>query len=584
MGKKKQRDKKQAVPAPTQAERAPFRLKAWHVLLGLAVAAVALLEAYQPALDGPFLFDDRYLPFGNAQDQGAPLAVWVRGLRPLLMLTYWVNYQISGEAPYLYHLVNALFHLLGGLMVFLIVRRLLERAAIDVWPRELAAAFAAGVFLLHPLHTEAVAYVASRSENLSVMLAYAAFTVFLYRPVDGGVSWPRALAVVVLFGMAAATKEHAVVMPALLLVTDYYFFPGFSFQGIRKNWKLYAPIAAAGAVGMWFVWGVLSRTQSAGFSLEGMPWYRYFLTQCKAIWIYVRMFLLPYGQSADHDYPAVTSITDPLAIAGMVALAGMAAAAWWFRKKAPLVSYGYFVFLIMLAPTSSIVPIQDTLVERRVYLASLGLLIIVADLVCRWRAPRRVTAGAMAVLLVVLAVRTHARAEVWSSNVLLWEDTVAQYPDSWRANFQLAYAYFDANRCLEAVESYARAAELEDKPDYRLLVDWALAYDCAGRLGEAEQKLEEAAELRPSAHVYAQLGMMQAKQGRYDEALESLAEAEKEDARFSTTYEYRGNVYLARGEPALAAPEFQRAIELDPSNEVAHRGLQRAQQAVLQGR
>ena len=87
MAKKKQRGKKQAVSTAIQAQRAPFRLKAWHVLLGLAVAAVALLEAYRPALDGPFLFDDRYLPFGNAQDQGAPLAVWIRGLRPLLTYT-----------------------------------------------------------------------------------------------------------------------------------------------------------------------------------------------------------------------------------------------------------------------------------------------------------------------------------------------------------------------------------------------------------------------------------------------------------------------------------------------------------------
>jgi len=542
---------------------------------------VVLMEVYRQAIGGPFLFDDRYLIFTHPTNKYMPLDFWLAGMRPLLMFSYWANFQISGDSPYLYHLTNLAFHLGGGLMVFLIIRRLLGRVGVEFWPREPVAAFCAGLFLFHPLQTEAVAYVASRSENLSVMLAYAAFAVFLYRS-EAGISWARALAVVALFGMAAATKEHVAVLPALLLLADYYFHPGFSFQGIRSNWRLYAPITVAALLAARFVVRVLSEANTAGFSVAGRPWHLYFLTQCKVIWIYLRMFVLPFGQSVDHDYPLVESATDPLALAGMAALAAVAGTAWWFRKRYPLISFGYFAFLLLLAPTSSIVPIADAFVERRVYLASLGLLIAVAGLARRIRLGRPALAGAMAVVLFAAAAGTYARAAVWSSPVALWEDTVSKYPESWRANFQLAYAYYDDQRCSEAAARYETASHL-DEPDARLLVDWALALDCAGRLEEAVEKLGQAAELERTSNTYAQMGMMLARLGRYDEALDALAEAEEINSSYMIIYEYRGNIYRAMGDPARAAAEYQHALDLDPSNDVALRGLQWAQQA-QQGR
>jgi len=452
--------------------RRPSR-QAWYVAAGVLLAAIVLFRVYQPALNGPFLFDDDYLPFTHPTFKDFPLRDWVIGVRPMLMLTYWLNYHTSGGNPYPYHLVNVLLHLFSGVLVFLIVRKLLEWAGTETWPREPVAIFAGGLFLLHPLQTEAVAYVASRSENLSVFLFYAAFAVFLYRS-SGAISFRRALAVGVLFAAAVASKEHTAVLPALLLLTDYYWNPGFSFQGVKRNWRLYVPVGVIGALGLAFVLSKLAESDTAGFHVKGLPWYLYFATQCKVIWIYVRMFVLPYGQNVDHDYAMATSVFDPLAVAGMAALLGVAGAAWWYRKRFPVASYGVFVFLLLLAPTSSFVPIKDALVERRVYLPMIGLLLVVAGLLRHWRTNRKTMVGTFAALLLVAGLLTGRRAAVWADSVALWSDSVSKTPTNARANFQLAYAYYENQRCSEAVRQYERVATLQ-KPDYRLLVDWALA-------------------------------------------------------------------------------------------------------------
>ena len=99
MAKAKRRDK--IKPTTAAPARQHWRLKTWHVLLGAALALVAVIEVYGPAIYGPFVFDDRYLPFTDPNNRFMTLQGWIEGSRPLLMFSYWLNYQISGESPYL---------------------------------------------------------------------------------------------------------------------------------------------------------------------------------------------------------------------------------------------------------------------------------------------------------------------------------------------------------------------------------------------------------------------------------------------------------------------------------------------------
>ncbi len=563
-----------AAPAKVAVQPSNAASRLWYYLGGIALALFLAFEIYGPAIRGPFLFDDRGLPFFLPGWADMPLSAWLTGVRPLLMLTYWINFQIGQTDAYWYHVFNVVFHLGNAVLIGLIVRRILEWAGVDQSQRRVLALFSGALFFVHPMQTESVAYVASRSENLSVLLFNAALAIFVYRR-SVAVSIRVAAAILILFIGAAVTKEHAAVLPALLLLTDYFWNPGFTFDGIRRNWKLYLPIAAGTVLAGFWVWRVLTTSLSAGFGLKDLTWSEYFFSQCRAIWVYLRMFLLPIGQNVDHEFAVSRNLLDHGAVLGLVALISVSAGAWLYRRPYPLASYGWFTFLILLAPTSSFVPIRDLLVERRLYLPFIGLLLICCEFLRRVPLTRPAPLLLLGSVVTVFAFASYQRNQVWSDPAALWKDTADKSPHKSRPRFQLAFAYYSEGHCAEAAAEYEKASRLE-KPDYSLYVDWALAYDCAHQPDAALEKLRKAVELERSAHAYALIGMVYAKQNRAPEALQALAEAEKLDPNFEPTYVYRGNIYMLSNEFAKAAEQFRRALALNPADLTARNGLDMA--------
>ncbi len=589
--KTKQADKRKLRTA-APAAAAPARTPVWLPGGLAALAAIVVYWAYAPAAHGPFLFDDNALQFALPGFH-APLSVWVNNLRPLLMATYWANSRISGDDTYSYHLVNLLIHCLAGGLIFLIARRLLEWSGTAREKREVLAGFAAAVFLLHPVQAEAVAYLAGRSEALSNLLLLAAFAVFLYRRTTA-ISWAATAAVTLLFVAALLSKEQTIILPALLLLTDYWWNPGFSFSGIARNWKLYAVLSAGAAYGLFRFWPLILSATTAGFGLKDLTWYQYLFTQFRALLVYIGLFVFPVNQTADWDFPISRTILDHGAFIGLLVLAAAAAAAWRFRRQYRLASFGFFAYLILMAPTSSILPIRDPVAERRLYTGMLGLLLIVVDLLGRWKLERKVLAGACTAAVILLGMLAHTRAEVWSSARSLWEDAAQKSPNKARVHFQLASAYCGPScggpiqdqsepRCDLAVQEYEKTAALQ-KPAYDLLVDWAAAYDCLNQPEKALEKLREAAALERTAHVYTQIAKVYGERQRWTEALDALATAEKLDPNYAVTYAYRGVVHLASNQPAAAVQDFQRALALNGDFTEARDGLAQAQARLQAGR
>ena len=551
--------KPESAPAPVVAPAtSPWRwCGAW------LAALLVLFWVYGPAMHTGFLFDDNTQQFA-LPSASLPLAAWIGQVRPALMFTYWVNTRISTVDTSSYHLFNILIHALSGIFVFLVIRRLLEWAAIDKSRRLPLAAFGALLFLLHPLQTESVAYISGRSDALCGLFGCASFAAFLCRP-SSAITWARALLVLLLFAAAVLSKEQAVVLPALFILTDLWWNPEFPLRALRANWKLYLLLALGAAAGVVRLWSMIvgGGPANAGFGLKDFTWYQYLFTQFRAVFAYLFNFLLPVHLTVDWDFPISRGILDRGSILGLAALLAFAAAAWHYRRRFPLAGYGYFVFLLLLSPTSSILPIQDPIADRRMYFPILGLILIAIDLFRRWNVAPKVLASFAAALLLASALATHARAEVWSDPILLWQDTALKSPNKVRAHFQLAFAYFDQGKSDLAVAEFQRTAELKP-PTADLLYDWGLAYDALHQPDLALAKLRQSAAMHANPQVYTQIAKVYAGQQRWADALDALAVGEKLDPNFAITYLFRGKVYLNSNRPADAIAQYRRALAIDP--------------------
>ena len=546
------------------------RFPLWGFLAGLAVTLYILFEIYGPALHGPFVFDDIYLPYSNPQAASIPLKTWL-GVRPILGLSFWTDFHLWGQNTLPYHVTNLLLHFLSGVILFFIFEKLLELAATAQPTRSILSAFGAVLFLFHPIQTEVAAYVASRSESLSVLFFFAAFCVFLYRR-TASINWGATVLVLALFLLAIGSKEHTVTLPALLLLTDYFWNPGFNFSGIRRNARLYVPIACFGVAGAALVLRYVSSDPMIGFHIEGLGPGTYFLTECRAVFKYIQLFFLPVSQNIDYDFPLSHNLAEHGALIALAGLLLLVVAAFLFRKLYPLASYGFLAFLLLLSPTSSFVPINDVLVERRLYLPLFALILILFEPLRRIRLPPKYLASALALVCAVAAYAAWDRAHVWGSAIDLFRDAAEKSPQKARVHIGYANALYHQGRCSEAIKEYGAATSLKTS-DYILYFNMAAAYDCINDSEDAITMLNRSNAIKPQANAYALLGKIQSKQGKLDQSLDSFNAAIRINHRLTATYIYRAAVYVAMGRPQLAYEDYAECLRLDPGNQAAQQGI-----------
>jgi hypothetical protein len=485
-------------------------------------AFVIALNLYSPALNAPFVFDDFFLPYQREFPQD--LLAWVSGVRPFLMLTYWLNARLSGDSPLGYHFLNLIIHAVNTGLVFLVLSRLLALSGgISARAIKVASIIGAAVFLVHPLQTESVSYIAGRSESLSAMFVLLAYVVFLYRRQEG-VSWVETAVVLALFAFGVSTKENAVSLAGVLVLTDVYWPQPFSTRGLRNNWKLYVAMVPGAILAAWQVFRMLAGAPTAGFSLRDVTWYQYGFTQARAFFTYVRLAAIPAGQSIDHDYPVSHTILEHGAIFYLAALAGVIAVCYRWRRRYPLACFGLFLTLILLAPSSSIVPIRDSLVERRMYLPLVGLILIGCEIAKHIRVRPFTGYAVCGAMLAVFSVLCYQRNLLWAQPSRLWAEAALESTGKGRPYANLVDQLVEERRCSVAIP-YLQHAEQVLPNDYSVELAWGRTLECVGQNDQALGKLLRAAEIRQTSEVYRLIGLLYGEMGRPEEAGVALRRA-----------------------------------------------------------
>jgi hypothetical protein len=563
-----------------QGERSvgnPVTTAGFFVILGIALVAAWL--AFLPSLSGPFIFDDFGLPFGKPNPGMQPASYWIGGVRPVLMASYWLNFLLWEQSPLPYHVVNLLLHALTAAFVYYCGLKLLKLAGVAESHQRTLAIFISGIFLLHPLQTESVDYIAGRSEVLTGAFYFAAFAIFLRR-LGSEFGFGSVLAILALFGAATLSKEHAVTLPVLLVFTGIYWSESGK-QHVRRSARLYLALAAVTAAGVVIALHTLAHAPSAGFGMTDPGWFQYFLTECRVVPIYLRLFFVPAGQSADWAFPFDRSPFDHGDVFYLVAISIAVALAIRYRRRAPLPCYGFLVFLLLLAPTSSVVPIKDALAERRMYLPIFGLAVAVAGVLASLSrnsertgplAARalKLTSRSLAVfviaVLTVSAAISYRRSEVWTSETGLWRDVISKSPWNVRAYSALGTALVREHDCGAAIKAYQQSIILArgqstDRPDQ---VSLAGAFICNHELPTARLILRGISSPE-TAKLHDELGVLSAKDGLGQQALSDFNDAIRIDPNFADAYAHRG-LAESVGDTQAAKEDCRRALAMDPGN------------------
>ncbi len=570
-----------------------------------AILAIAVVTAvvYANSLHNPFLFDDIETIVGVQSRGGsgefAQLLSLLKGkpaYRPIRSASYAFDYALSGLDPWGYHLSNIAYHALSAIFVFLIARTLF-----DQMPPSL---FAALLFAVHPIQTDAVTYLSGRRDVLSGLFVLAGFYAFLrYRRT--GRSGFLALASLA-YPLAFFSKESGIILPLLCFSYDVIAHIRVKAQRVgvpllRETWAgvraafreayllylLFVVLAAGLACYVLFL--VRGTWQRAYYG--GTIWFT-LLTVARVFLRYIKLLLFPLTLSADYSYnafPVTTSWTDPKALLAVLILASLGYGLLACLRSRPLAAFGGAWFFVALLPVSQIIPHHEMMAEHYLYVPSVGFFLMVAGLVDplleRPRfAPALYAAGLST--LVLLSLRTVWRNSDWKDDLTLWSKTVQAAPQAARARNNLGGTYLRRGQLALAQEQLEAALEI--KPDFAPA--WAnlgkLSLD-RGDQERAEQELQTALRLKGDETIpRLWLGAVYERKGRMAEAEQQFRVALTQPTSGPTydayAYNNLGALFAKSGRLAEAESAFREALGRMPDLREARENMARLHR--LQGR
>ena len=559
------------------------------VVLFVAIA----LATYWNGLRLPFVWDDDNAITTNrsirdiATSLNPPLETPLSG-RPLVSLSFALNYAYGRLDPVGYHAVNLAIHIINALLLFGIVGRTIRRqvGGGGATSPDAVALAASAIWMVHPLLSETIDYTTQRTESLMGLF----FLLTLYASIRArevkkkGRRWTAIAIASCAAGMA--TKESMVVAPIAVILYDVVFEFDSISEAFAARRVLYAGLAAT-----WLELGVIMwrwpRSTVGGGTVVSPVTYA--LNQAQMIARYLRLSFWPDALVVDYGVPRPLHVGDVIPQLALIGILAALAIVALIRRPA----FGFLgaMFFLALAPTSSVVPILTEVgAERRMYLPLAALVVLAVVMAARAiDAPRKVAVVVVSVVVAALAIRTASRNRDYQSALTLWKSVVDVRPQG-RARFAYANELLALGRTEEATAQLRLA--IVDNADARAGLGTALLLQ--GNLEEGVQVLQTFVDANPSLpnRIPARALLGQAHQALAERALNerdarrAAIEAKKAiefDANNAGAHNALGAALASQGNLPAAIVEFKEAVRLNPSMQSALNNLAHAT-AMVQGR
>ena len=585
-------------------------------LLAVIAILAAVGLAYFNSLSNPFIFDDKHTIVGNNYikhprafpnlftDKITSLPITKGMWRPLLMLSFAFNYFISGLSPQSYHLINILLHFLSAVLLYLLL---------EIFLKNLNFGGRLGltlIFCLHPINTEAVTYISSRSVTLCA--------VFILSGLYGYIRWRQEkktrFFILSLPGyvMALMTKEIALILPKLIITYEFIYNKNLQKEKGEVISRLLPFILIT--IGYIFmiklifneVFGLFAKTKS---SLAIRPYSSNILTQGAVSFFYLYLFFYPLKLCVDHNFPIISSFKDPLGWLPLILIIILVLSAIIFRKRLALIAFSVFWYFICLLP-QFYGRLNVVASEHHPYLAYFAVYFIIGYILSEWKPKKEALRLLFIFILGLFFILTLLRNFQWGSEYVLWSAELKANPGSEIAKGNLGLCLInkgfdrkgeeylkqaaDANKNIASYPSIlnlaAYYARFKNQPEKALeLLTWhrdkflkhdylrylntlGIVYNGLGKKQEARKAWEGALKLYPEMpEIKANLGWWYIENSSdIKKAKEYFLEALKGDPDSIYAHLGLGMVFEKEDLPKNAVEEYEKSIKINAADPKAY--------------
>lgn len=524
-------------------------------------------DDYDSIVNNVYIRDWKNLPKFFTENLTAGAGIRDNYWRPLLLVSFSLDYHLGKLSPFFYHLQNILWHILSACLFYLITFKFFRN--------RIASLAASLIFLVHPLQVEAVAYVAGRADPMHAAFMLFSF-LFFYKYVSEKLPGKWHVWSLIFFAAALMVKERAIIFPMLPAL----YFLTLHKEPISQNWKskiiILLPYFAVAVIYLILRMTVLHFAstfdlgQPNNIGADNLS--EYLMAYLYGIAAYAGLLVWPAKLYMEKSLSLPQSFFDFQLLAGVFLFFLSVAGIIISLKRRKIFAFGMLWFWIALSPSLHVYPIQGLLYEHWLYFPFMGLAIaFIVPAVLKINKINSKTLGivascALAVIVLALSGRTIVRNSDWNNPIKFYEKNIALGGASARVYTNLGMAYSEAGRYEEAATAYLKATEL----DGQIFQPWYNLGNDHRELKEYEKAAQaylRAIELNPYfLSSYYNLAVLHVEDGKPDEAIKILREAEKIKPEEMATLYNIGMLYARMGEKEKAREYLEKTLKLDPGN------------------
>ncbi|MCF6155308.1 MAG: tetratricopeptide repeat protein [Candidatus Brocadia sp.] len=571
-----------------------------QILLVSALAVITFLNS----LDNAFVYDDVFTITNNyfIRDWGNFPVLFTNDYfsssgevtyRPVVTLSYFIDYSIWNLNPLGFHLTNIILHTMSAVLVYTLL---------SIITRNSAVSFLTGIlFASHPVLTEAVNAISYREDLLAAVFFLVSFLLFIQSTFRNPQSKIRTyLYPLSLFSylLALCSKEMAITLPLIICVFDWVFD---GTGRIKKNIiKLYLGFLFVSVFYLFlrFVW--LHNPVEKQLMYPGNSFLVNLLTMPKILGSYIKLLFLPVCFNADYIVPHTQNPLAATFICSIALLSAIGVITYKFYNHAKHLFFFILWFFITLVPTMNIIPIANIMAERYLYLPSVGFCMVLSCILIsipKWVRPfiswengslgilisnapirsnpnpRKALSLFTTCLTVILAVlyslSAMKRNEIWRDQRTFWSKTIEASPDSSRARNNLGMIYLQEGKTDLAIREFQAAIAIEPDPEYHH--NLGMAYQKKGWREEALGEYHHVLAINPnSAITHNNMGNIYIDKGLLDEGILKFKRALLLKPNYYDAHFNLGLAYFKKGLFDASMDEFKLAIHYEPDHAEAH--------------